>query len=67
MMNPETQKVIAKIRYRDQAELGKGYVWSFKYFVLFPILSRLNGLDHLCRVIFPAGYVFTIAWFLGQI
>ena len=39
-------------------ELGKDFVWRFKYFTLFPPLSNmLLSLDHYFRILFPLAFL----------
>ena len=59
--------VMAKFQREAAADLDKGTLWRFKFFVLFPILLHLRHLDHYSRVVFPIAYCACVAYFLGQI
>lgn len=50
-----------------RADLDKDWLWEFKTFRLFPLLSRLRNLDHACRWLYPLGYFFFIFLALGEI
>ena len=48
------------LAYRNKAVEalpGKGYVWEFKTFVLFPYLIKLGQLDFIFRALFPIVYL----------
>ena len=60
----ETREAKLRIQEDVRADLDRGGIWSIKFNVLFPMLSKLQAVDHLARVIFPLAYaITTIAYF----
>ena len=56
--------VMAKFQREAAADLDKGTLWRFKFFVLFPILLNLRHLDHYSRVVFPVAFgIFVLGQF----
>jgi len=48
--------------------IGKGRLWQFKTFRLFPALTWcLLRLDHICRVLFPLAYIACLIVFFGDV
>ena len=56
-LTPEQQAVKGAFRSRAKEDLDRGPIWEFKTFLLFPMLVRLSGLDHLFRILFPVAYI----------
>jgi len=48
-----------RLKYRTTARenLDHGAIWSAKVFYIFPMLVKLQSLDHIFRVVFPLAYV----------
>jgi len=48
-------------------EMDKDRVWQFKVFYLFPLLNRMQSLDHIFRVLFPLGYIVFVVVYCSEV
>ena len=47
--------------------LGKGRLWHFKTFVVFPVVQHLRFLDYISRVVFPLAYITFLAYSFSEV
>jgi len=50
-----------------QDDLDRGFVWSIKYFIVFPPIARWQRADHLARVFFPLAYGIVVYVYMAMV